>query len=383
MPFGLTLLKTDATAPGARLGRLTTPHAVVDTPCFMPVGTQAAVKTLAPHEVAGLGSRLILANTYHLFLRPGPELVARAGGLHGFMGWDGAILTDSGGFQVFSLAGLRRITEAGVHFKSHIDGSAQWVSPEESMRVQNLLGADIIMAFDECTPYPATEDEARRSMEMTLRWAERCQKAHARPGEQALFGIVQGGMYPELRRQSAEALAAMDFPGYSVGGLSVGEPKEIMYDVLARTTPHLPWGKPRYLMGVGAPEDLLAGVERGIDMFDCVLPTRVARHGTALTRDGKLSVKAARVAQDLAPIEAECDCYACRHFSRAYIRHLFNADETLGPRLVSLHNLRFLLRLMEEVREAIAADRLVSYSQAFLARYNHHKHGLADASDTV
>lgn len=364
-----TLFKTDASAPGARLGRLVLPHATVDTPVFMPVGTQATVKTLSPHEVEDLGARLILGNTYHLFLRPGHELVRQAGGLHRFMGWQHAMLTDSGGFQVFSLAPLRKITEEGVHFKSHIDGSAQFLSPEVVMQIENALGADIMMAFDECTSVPTNHEEALQACDRTARWAERCLAAHRRPEDQALFGIVQGNVYMDLRQRSAEQITALDFPGYAVGGLSVGEPKDVMYSVLEQTTPLLPLYKPRYLMGVGAPEDLLNGVARGVDMFDCVLPTRVARHGTAFTRDGKLTVKGARVAQDFRPIEEGCECYACRHFSRAYIRHLYNADESLGPRLVSIHNLRFLVRLMEEIRAAIAGDRFAAYSRAFLARY--------------
>lgn len=362
------LLGTDPSS-SARRGRVHTPHGSIETPVFMPVGTQASVKTLSPHEVAETGAEIILANTYHLFLRPGHELVAEAGGLHRFMRWDRAILTDSGGFQVFSLAELRKITEEGVEFRSHLDGSKQFLSPEKAIQVENALGADIIMAFDECTPYPCEREYARKSLALTTRWAARCKAAHARPDEQALFGIVQGSVYADLRRESARQIVELDFPGYAVGGLSVGEPKQLMAEMLEVTVPELPADRPRYLMGVGAPEDLVEGVWRGIDMFDCVSPTREARHGAVLTRDGRLNIKGAAFARDWGPIEEGCDCYACRHFSRAYIRHLIKADELLGLRLCSIHNIRFLVRLMEEIRAAITAGRLAEFRQAFYERW--------------
>jgi len=343
---------------------------VIETPVFMPVGTQATVKTLNPEEVWDLGARIILSNTYHLYLRPGHDLVREAGGLHRFMNWNGAILTDSGGFQIFSLADLRKITEEGVHFRSHIDGSAHFLTPEKVMEIENALGADIIMALDECTPWPCDYEYALRSLERTTRWAARCKAAHARPDSQALFGIVQGSTYADLRRRSAEEIVALDFPGYAVGGLSVGEPKELMHEMLEVQVPLLPADKPRYLMGVGSPEDLVEGVWRGIDMFDCVLPTRIARHGTVFLPDGKLTVRNAEFARDFEPIQEGCDCYACRNFSRAYIRHLFKAEEMLGLRLCSIHNLRFLVRLMEEIRAAIEQGRFAQYRREFLTRWH-------------
>lgn len=354
---------------GARLGRLHTPHGTFETPLFMPVGTQATVKTMSPEELKEIGSGIILSNTYHLYLRPGHEIVREAGGLHRFMNWDRGILTDSGGFQVFSLGPLRKITEEGVSFRSHISGEPLFLSPEKSIEVQNALGADIIMAFDECPPYPAEREYVQASLERTARWAERCLKAHQRPGDQALFGIVQGGMYRDLRERSAKQLVSMDFPGYAVGGLSVGEPKELMYEILSHTTPLLPAGKPRYLMGVGSPDALIEGVIRGIDMFDCVLPTRIARNGTTMTSRGRLVVRNARYARDFSPLDPECDCYTCRHYTRAYIRHLIKADETFGLRLTTYHNLYFLTRLMEKVREAIREDRLLDFRDQFFAQY--------------
>ncbi|MBO2533455.1 queuine tRNA-ribosyltransferase [Planifilum fulgidum] len=354
---------------GARLGRLHTPHGTFETPMFMPVGTQATVKTMSPEELEEIGSGIILANTYHLYLRPGHEIVREAGGLHRFMNWNRGILTDSGGFQVFSLSPLRKITEEGVSFRSHISGEPLFLSPEKSIEVQNALGADIIMAFDECPPYPAEREYVRASLERTTRWAERCLKAHRRPQDQALFGIVQGGMYKDLREQSAKQLVAMDFPGYAVGGLSVGEPKELMYEILSHTTPLLPADKPRYLMGVGSPDALIEGVIRGIDMFDCVLPTRIARNGTTMTSQGRLVVRNARYARDFSPLDPECDCYTCRHYTRAYIRHLIKADEIFGLRLTTYHNLYFLTRLMERIREAIRKDRLLDFRDQFFARY--------------
>lgn len=353
---------------GARAGRLHTPHGVFDTPIFMPVGTQATVKAMSPHELKEMGAGIILSNTYHLFLRPGHELVAEAGGLHNFMKWDGGILTDSGGFQVFSLGPLRKITEEGVTFRSHIDGSKQFLSPEKATEVQMALGSDIIMAFDECVPYPADHDYARKSTERTTRWAERCKNAHTRT-DQALFGIVQGGMYKDLRTQSVQDLVSLDFPGYAIGGLSVGEPKDLMYEMLAHTVPQLPENKARYLMGVGTPDCLVEGVMHGIDMFDCVFPTRVARNGTAMTSRGRLVIKNAEYARDFRPMDEECGCYACRNFSRAYIRHLFKADEIFGLRLTTLHNLYFLIHFMKKMRKAILEDHFVEFRSEFLAKY--------------
>ena len=351
----------------ARAGRLVTPHGTVRTPVFMPVGTQAAVKTLSPDELRQVGAQIILSNTYHLYLRPGSDVVAAAGGLHRFMAWDGPILTDSGGFQVFSLASLRRVTDDGVWFRSHLDGSAHRFTPELSMAVQRDLGADIIMCFDECLAYPATRQEAEESLERTTAWARRCHDLWRRwdDGRQALFGIVQGGAYPDLRRKAAEALVKMDFPGYAIGGLSVGEPPEVTVAVLDATVPHLPEDRPRYLMGVGSPDLILEAVWRGVDMMDCVLPTRLARHGTVYTSEGKLTVRNAAFARDFRPLDPACDCYACRHFSRAYIRHLLKVNETLGMRLTTIHNLRYLLRFMERLREAVLQDRLPAFREEF------------------
>jgi queuine tRNA-ribosyltransferase len=318
----------------------------------MPVGTQGTVKTVTPDELREIGAGIILSNTYHLYLRPGHELIARAGGLHSFMGWDGAILTDSGGYQVFSLGPLRKITEAGVEFRSHIDGSPHIFTPEKVMEIQMAIGSDIAMCFDECPPYPSEFDYADHSQARTTRWAERCLASHTRP-DQALFGIVQGGTYAELRKRSAADLVSLGFPGYGIGGLSVGEPKELMYEMLDVTVPCLPEDKPRYLMGVGSPDALLEGVARGVDMFDCVLPTRIARNGTVFTGEGRIIVRDASYQDDFRPLDPECDCYACRHFSRAYIRHLLKAGEVLGIRLTSIHNLRFLVKMMEDMRDAI------------------------------
>ena len=362
------LIKTCAQT-GARLGRLHTPHGVIDTPVFMPVGTQATVKGVSPEELKDLGAQIILSNTYHLFIRPGHELIREAGGLHRFMNWDRAILTDSGGFQVFSLAENRKITENGVEFRSHLNGDKLFLSPEVATAVQNALGADIIMAFDECPPYPADYNYVKKSAERTSRWAERCLKAHARPQDQALFGIVQGGMFKDLRRQSVRDLTSLDFPGYAIGGLSVGEPKPLMYEMLEETVPLLPADKPRYLMGVGSPDALLEGVMRGIDMFDCVLPTRIARNGTVMTSRGRLVVRNADLARDFAPLDPECSCYACRNYSRAYIRHLIKADEMFGLRLTTIHNLHFLAELMRQIREAIREDRLRDFRDEFFDKY--------------
>lgn len=356
---------------GARLGKLHTPHGVIETPIFMPVGTQATVKAMTPEELKEMEAQIILSNTYHLYLRPGHELVEKAGGLHQFMNWDRPILTDSGGFQVFSLGDLRKITEEGVEFRSHLDGSKHFLSPEKAIEVENALGADIIMAFDECAPYPADRDYVKNSLERTTRWAKRCKDAHKKPETQALFGIVQGGMYKDLREQSAAEIIALDFPGYAIGGLSVGEPKDLMYEVLDYTTPLLPKDKPRYLMGVGSPDDLLEGVIRGVDMFDCVLPTRIARNGTAMTSQGKVVIKNAKYFDDFTPLDPECDCYTCRNYTKAYLRHLYKANEILSARLMSTHNLHFLIRLMKDVRQAIMDDRLLDFKAEFYQKYGY------------
>ncbi|GAA3408276.1 tRNA guanosine(34) transglycosylase Tgt [Paenibacillus hodogayensis] len=354
---------------GARLGRLHTPHGVIETPTFMPVGTQATVKTMSPEELKQMDAHIILSNTYHLFLRPGHDIVREAGGLHKFMNWDRPILTDSGGFQVFSLSEMRKITEEGVHFRNHLNGDKLFISPEIAMEIQNALGSDIMMAFDECPPYPADYDYVDKSLERTTRWAERCLQSHARPHDQALFAIVQGGMYADLRRKSASQLTSMDFPGYAIGGLSVGESKELMYGMLDCTVPLLPAQKARYLMGVGSPDALLEGSIRGVDMFDCVLPTRIARNGTVMTSGGRLVVRNAKHARDFGPLDPNCGCYTCTNYSRAYLRHLLKADETFGIRLTTYHNLHFLLDLMRNVRQAIAEDRLLDYRDEFFDRY--------------
>ena len=354
---------------GARLGVLHTPHGDIPTPIYMPVGTSACVKAMTPREMEEIGTKILLSNTYHLHLRPGEDLVREAGGLHAFMDWHGPILTDSGGFQVFSLAGIRKIKEEGVTFRSHLDGSKQFIGPEESMAIQEALGSDIAMAFDVCSAYPCDYDKAKQNMELTHRWAERCQKAHTRE-DQALFGIVQGAFYKDLRVESAKALAGMDFIGYGIGGLSVGEPKPMMYEMLDEIRPYMPENKPRYLMGVGSPDCLLEGVLRGVDMFDCVLATRIARNGSCFTSRGRVVIKNGKYARDFSPLDDQCDCYTCTHFSRAYIRHLFNAREITAGRLASIHNLRFLLRMMEEIRQAIAEDRLLDYRKEFYERYD-------------
>ncbi len=352
----------------ARAGVLHTPHGNIPTPVFAPVGTQATVKTIPPRDLYELNASLILANTYHLHLRPGSELIHELGGLHRFMAWDRPILTDSGGFQVFSLAGINRIDDEGVTFTSHIDGSKHRFTPEVSMRIQENLGADIIMAFDEC-PVPTERDSVARAVDRTHRWAAQCREAHPDDSVQALFGIVQGGVFPDLRAESAAYLQTLGFPGYAVGGLAVGETKQQMYATLDITVPHLPDDKPRYLMGVGDPDDLVETTLRGIDIYDCVMPTRVARHGAALTHDGRVNAKRLEFARDDRPIEEGCTCYACQHFSRAYIRHLLKADEILGLYLLSLHNVHFLIQHMQRIRRAIEAGRLAEYAAQFLARY--------------
>lgn len=354
---------------GARLGVVHTPHGDIPTPIYMPVGTAATVKAMTPREMEEIGTKIMLSNTYHLHLRPGEDLVREAGGIHQFMDWHHPVLTDSGGFQVFSLAGIRKIAEEGVTFQSHIDGSRHFIGPETSMDIQEALGADIAMAFDVCSPYPCDYDTAKVNMERTHRWAQRCKEHHTRE-DQALFGIVQGAFYKDLRIESAKVLADMDFPGYGIGGLSVGEPKPIMYEMLEEIAPYMPVNKPRYLMGVGTPDCLLEGVLRGIDMFDCVLATRIARNGTVLTSKGRVVVKNALYAHDFSPIDDECDCYACTHFTRAYVRHLFKAGEITAGRLASIHNLRFLIHLMEQVRQAIAEDRFLDFRKGFYEKYD-------------
>ncbi|MCC7666715.1 tRNA guanosine(34) transglycosylase Tgt [Liquorilactobacillus satsumensis] len=358
---------------GARLGEIITPHGTFPTPMFMPVGTQATVKSLAPEELEEMGANIVLSNTYHLWLRPGEEIVEQAGGLHRFMNWNKGILTDSGGFQVFSLAKIRDITEKGVHFRSHLSGEKLFLSPEKAIHIQNSLGADIMMSFDECPPFFESYDYIKKSVERTSRWAERGLKAHLNPERQGLFGIVQGGGHQDLRQLSAQQLVAMDFPGYSIGGLSVGESKTEMNHVLDFTTPLLPENKPRYLMGVGSADALIDGVIRGVDMFDCVLPTRIARNGTCMTSHGRIVIKNATYARDFSPLDDRCNCYTCRNFTRAYLRHLFKADETFGLRLASYHNLYFLLHLMQNVRQAIKDDHLLEFREAFFEEYGFNK----------
>lgn len=354
---------------GARLGKVHTPHGSFETPIFMPVGTLATVKTMSPEDLLQMNAQIILSNTYHLWLRPGEDIVKEAGGLHQFMNWHRPILTDSGGFQVFSLSDLRNITEEGVHFRNHLSGEKLFLSPEKAMRIQNDLGPDIMMAFDECPPYPAEHAYMKASVERTSRWAERCLEGHNRPEDQGLFGIVQGGEYEDLRKQSAKDLVSLDFPGYAIGGLSVGEPKDVMNRVLEFTTPWLPEDKPRYLMGVGTADSLIDGAIRGVDMFDCVLPTRIARNGTLMTSKGRLVVRNAKFARDFSPLDENCSCYVCKNHSRAYIRHLIKTNETLGLRLCSYHNLHFLLDLMEQVRQAIREDRLLDFRESFFEEY--------------
>lgn len=358
---------------GARLGILHTPHGSFPTPMYMPVGTLATIKGLSPAELKEMGADVVLANTYHLWLRPGEDLVAEAGGLHKFMNWDKGILTDSGGFQVFSLSDMRKITEEGVHFRNHINGEKLFLSPEKAIHIENQLGADIIMSFDECPPFDQSYDYVKRSIERTTRWAERGLRAHQRPQDQALFGILQGAGYKDLRLAHAQDMIAMDFPGYSIGGLSVGESKEEMNEVLDYLTPVMPKHKPRYLMGVGSPDSLIDGVIRGVDMFDCVLATRIARNGTCMTSQGRLVVKNAQYARDFRPIDEKCDCYTCKHYSRAYIRHLIKCDEIFGLRLASIHNVHFLLNLMKQVRYHIENDSLLDFRQAFFEEYGYSK----------
>lgn len=366
--FRYELIKEDKHT-GARLGKIHTSHGVINTPIFMPVGTQATVKSMTSEDLEEMDANIILGNTYHLYLRPGQEIMEKAGGLHKFMRWDRPILTDSGGFQVFSLNDLRKITEEGVEFCSHLDGSRHFMSPEKSIDMQNTIGADIIMCFDECAPADADYEYTKKSMEMTTRWAKRCKDAHRRPDDQALFGIVQGGMYEDLRAESVRGLTEIDFPGYSIGGLSVGESKDTMYRILDATVPLLPKDKPRYLMGVGSVDALLEGVIRGVDMFDCVLQTRIARNGTAMTSQGKVVVRNATYKEDFTPLDPECDCFVCRNYTRAYLRHLVKCNEILGARLLTYHNLYFTLKLMEKVRNAIMEDNLLAFKESFFQKY--------------
>jgi queuine tRNA-ribosyltransferase len=355
----------------ARRGIISTPHGEIQTPVFMPVGTAATVKAMRPEEVSALGAEIILSNTYHLYLRPGHDVIREAGGLHKFMNWNKPILTDSGGFQVFSLGDLRKITEEGVTFSSHIDGSKHLFTPEKSMEVQNALGSDIIMAFDECAPYPAEREYVIPSMERTTRWLARCKEAHKNTEGQSLFGIMQGGMYEDLRKISAKAIVDMDLPGYAIGGLSVGEPKDLMCQVLDYCVDFLPEDKPRYLMGVGTPDYLFEGVERGVDMFDCVLPTRLARNGAALTSIGQINIKNAKYERDFTPLDPNCDCYTCKNYSRAYLRHLYKGDEILSSMLLSNHNLYFLVNTMKKIQSAIEEGSFQQYKQEFYKQYGY------------
>ena len=373
--FHYELIAED-TETGARAGVLHTPHGKIETPIFMPVGTQATVKTLDQHDLIEAQAQIILGNAYHLYLRPGHELIDRMGGLHQFMNWSRPILTDSGGFQVFSLGDLNKISEEGVRFQSYLDGSSHLFTPESVMEIEHGLGADIIMAFDECTPYPCERDYAEKSMRRTLRWAERCIKRHQelsaqrthRP-PQALFGIVQGSVYPDLRRTCAQELIQMDLPGYAIGGLAVGEPRDSMFGVIRETTPLLPNGKPRYLMGVGLPNDLVEAVGAGADMFDCVVPTRNARNGTVFARNGRLRLKNAAHAEDPQPLESDCACKTCSHYSRAYLRHLFKTNEVLGMHLATFHNVFFFQQLMRDMRDAIISGHFAAWQADFFALY--------------
>ncbi|HZJ85630.1 MAG TPA: tRNA guanosine(34) transglycosylase Tgt [Erysipelotrichaceae bacterium] len=355
---------------GARYGVLHTPHGDVETPIFMPVGTQASVKFISPEELYEMGAQIILSNTYHLWLRPGGDLVEKAGGLHTFMNYKRPILTDSGGFQVFSLSENRKITEEGVEFKNHINGAKEFMTPEISIQTQNQLGADMIMSFDECPPYPVSHEYMKNSVERTLRWAKRGKDAHKNK-KQALFGIVQGGEFEDLREYSAKKTVEMDFLGYSIGGTSVGESKEVMYKMVDYAIKHLPEDKPRYLMGVGSADAILESVLRGVDMFDCVLPTRIARHGTLMTSEGRVNIKNKKYEYDFNPIDSECDCYACKNYTRAYVRHLVRVNEGLGLRLASLHNLRFLIKLMEDVRLAIREDRFLDFKNDYFEKFGY------------
>lgn len=366
--FGLEILHIDKTT-GARYGLLHTPHGTVEVPMFMPVGTNATVKMLSPEQVAVCGSGVVLANTYHLHIRPGEDIVKQAGGLHEFMNYHGPILTDSGGFQVFSLASRRKITEEGVTFRNEIDGGKEFFSPEEAIRIEEALGADIIMSFDECIPYPSSKEYVARSTERTIRWAKRGLAAKTRD-DQALFGIVQGGAFRDLREHAAKELAALPFEGYSIGGTSIGEPKDVCFQMIEDAVRFLPQDKPRYLMGVGSIDYILEGITHGIDMFDCVLPTRLARHGALMTRHGRINIQRKEYERDFTPIDPECDCYTCQHYTKAYLRHLFKSGEGFGQTLNSIHNIRFLIRLCEEARQAIKEDRFAEFKAKVYADFN-------------
>lgn len=366
-PFTLHKQSKDC---GARRGEVKTGHGVFQTPVFMPVGTQGTVKAVTPENLEEMSARIILGNTYHLFIRPGHELIEKFGGLHTFMNWKGAILTDSGGFQIFSLKKLAKITEEGAAFRSHLDGSKLFLSPEDAVQVQQSLGSDIMMCLDTCIPYPATREETVTSTDLTTRWAQRCRNAHTRR-DQLLFGIVQGGMYPELRKRHVEELVALDFDGYAIGGLSVGEEKNLMHDITEATAPCLPEDFPRYLMGVGTPSDLVEGVWRGVDMFDCVMPTRNARNGTLFTSKGKVVIKNARYREDQDPLDQECGCYTCRNYSRGYLRHLFQSREILSYHLNTIHNLHYYLHLMAEIRSAIEQETFVQFRKDFYSKLEH------------
>lgn len=368
MKIKYTLLKNEKNSK-ARLGKLQTNYGEYVTPMFMPVGTQATVKTLAPEELKEVSSGIILSNTYHLWLRPGEDIVDHAGGLHKFMNWDGPILTDSGGFQVFSLAKPKDISEEGVRFKNHLNGDELFLTPEKSIQIQNKLDSDIAMSFDECPPASASHEYLQNSIERTLRWAKRGKSVHNNPN-QSLFGIVQGGPYEDLRKFSATETVKLDFDGYSIGGVANdGESTEDMYKAIDYSIPYLPEDKVRYLMGVGEPRDIIEGVIRGVDIFDCVLPTRLARHGHAFTKYGKINLKNAKYKEDFTPVDCECDCYACKHYTKAYIKHLINADETFGARLLSIHNIRFLIKITEDLREAIKNDNILEYKKEFFKNY--------------
>ncbi len=365
--FYLEILHIDKQT-GARYGILHTPHGDVEVPMFMPVGTLATVKALSPEEVKECGAGVILANTYHLSLRPGADVVKAAGGVQKFMNYDGPMLTDSGGFQVFSLADNRKITEEGVYFKNHLNGDKLFYSPESVIELEEKIGADIIMSFDECPPYPVTHHYMEESVERTLRWAKRGKDAHKRE-DQALFGICQGGEFKDLRKHCAEELVKMDFPGYSIGGTSIGEPKDVMFEMVDYTVPYLPKDKPRYLMGVGSIDYILEGIAKGVDMFDCVLPTRIARHGALMTSKGRVNIRDAKYEYDFTPLDDECDCYTCKNYTKAYLRHLYKCDETFGKRLLSIHNIRFLIHMMEEARIAIKEDRFGDFKDEFIKKY--------------
>lgn len=365
--FRLEIEHTDAHTR-ARYGVLHTPHGDVEVPAFMPVGTLASVKTLSPEEIKECGAGIILSNTYHLSLRPGEDVVKEAGGLHRFMNYDGPILTDSGGFQVFSLSESRKITEEGVYFKNHLNGSPLFISPERAIEIEEKLGADIIMSFDECCPYPVTHRYMENSIERTLRWAKRGLEAHKRK-DQALFGIVQGGEFPDLRKRCAEELVKMNFDGYSIGGTSIGEPKDVMYKMVSYAVDYLPFEKPRYLMGVGSVDAILDGIEKGVDLFDCVLPTRIARHGALMTSAGRVNIRDKKYERDFTPLDPECDCYCCRNYTRAYLRHLYRCDESFGKRLLSIHNIRFLIRMTQQARSAIKEDRFREFKEDFLRKF--------------